>query len=130
MIANNSTNMNICHNDPPGCINPPNLNKTTALLDCAASVSCLGKEAEAALAKIQEQNFALGTPSKGNKIMTTQTLTLLLNKLPISARRVFRVPDIPHNLIAAAELIDAGCEIYLHRHGFGIEYEGETLYKG
>ena len=89
----------------------------------------MGKDAEAALAKIQEQNFALGTPSNG-KIMTTQTLTLLLNKLPIAARRAFRVPDIPHNLIAAAELIDAGCSIHLHRHGFEINYEGEVLYKG
>ena len=112
---------------PLAVLTPPNPNKTTALLDCAASVSCLGKEAEAALAKIQEQNFALGTPSKRNKIMTTQTLTLLLNKLPISVRRAFRVPDIPHNLIAAAELIDVGCDIHLHRHGFEIEYEGEVL---
>ena len=122
MVANISINMNVCHNDPPGCTNPPNPNKTIALLDCVASVSCFGKEVEAALAKIQEQNFALGTPSNGNKIMMTQTLTLLLNKLPIPARRAFRVPDIPHNLIAATELIDTGCNIHLHRHGFEIEY--------
>ena len=62
--------------------------------------------------------------------MTTETLELLLNKLPPRARRAFRVPDIQHNLVACAELIDAGCGVYLHEHGCEIEYEGEVLYKG
>ena len=62
--------------------------------------------------------------------MTTETLELLLNKLPPKARRAFRVPDIQHNLIACAELINAGCSVYLHKHGCEIVYKGETLYKG
>ena len=62
--------------------------------------------------------------------MTTKTLELFLNKLPQKARRAFRVPDIQHNLIACAELIDAGCAVYLHRHRCKIEYEGAVIYKG
>ena len=62
--------------------------------------------------------------------MTTETLELLLNKLPPKARRAFRVPDIQHNLVACSELIDAGCSVYLHEHGCEIVYEGELLYKG
>lgn len=53
-----------------------------------------------------------------------------MNKFPSKARRAFRVPDIQHNLIACAELIDAGCAVYLHRHGCEIEHEGAVLYKG
>ena len=33
-------------------------------------------------AKIQEQNFQLGTPRKDAELMTTETLELLVNKLP------------------------------------------------
>ena len=94
------------------------------------SVSCLGRVAIAARAKIQEQNFGLGTPRKDARLMTTETLELLLNKLSPKERRAFRVPDIQHNLIACAELIDAGCGVYLHKHECEIVYEGEVLYKG
>ena len=62
--------------------------------------------------------------------MTTETLELILNKLPPKARRAFRVPDTERNLISCAELIDAGCGVYLHKHGRDIVYEGEVLYKG
>ena len=62
--------------------------------------------------------------------MTTETLELLLNKLPPKARRAFGVPAIQYNLIACVELIGAGCSVYLHKHGCEIVYEGETLYKG
>ena len=51
-------------------------------------------------------------------------------KLPPAARRAFRIDDIPHNLVAVAELVDAGCGVYLYDTGFDITYEGETLYKG
>ena len=62
--------------------------------------------------------------------MTTETLELLLHKLPKKAGRAFCVPDIEHNLIAAAELIDAGCVVYLHKYSCNIEYKGEALYMG
>ena len=40
--------------------------------------------------------------------MTTETLNLLLDKLPEQARKAHRVPKIAHNLIAVAALCDAG----------------------
>ena len=118
----------MCEKNAPGVANPPHANKCTALLDCAASVACLGRDAIAARTKIQEQNFQLETPRKDARLMTTETLELLLNKLLLKARPAFRVPDIQHNLITCAELIDAGCLVYLHKHGCEIEYEGEVLY--
>ena len=64
----------------------------------------MGRDSVAARAKIQEQNFQLGTPRKDARLMRAETLELLLNKLLFKARRAFRVPDIQHNLIACAEL--------------------------
>ena len=77
----------------------------------------------------QETNKILGTPKKA-AIVTTETLELMLKKLPKSARKAFRVPDITQNLIAACELVDAGCGVHLYKHSTEIEYEGETLYQG
>ena len=58
--------------------------------------------------------------------MTTETLELLLSKLPESARKYFMVPNIPHNLISEGKLVDAGCSIYFYKHGAEIEYKGEN----
>ena len=71
----------------------------------------------------------LNTPSHV-KIHTTESLLLKLKKLPPPARRAFRVSDIPHNLIAVSELVDAGCSVHMYYWGFNIDYEGETIYKG
>ena len=90
----------------------------------------IGRNAVAVRAKIQEQNFQLGTSRKDASLMTTEMLELLLNKLPPKAQWAFGVPDIQHNLIACAGLIDAGCSVYLQKHGYEIVYEGEILYKG
>ena len=43
---------------------------------------------------------------------------------------MFRVPYIPHNLIAGGELVGAGFRIHFYEHGDEIEYEGETIYRG
>ena len=77
----------------------------------------------------QETNKTLGTPNKA-AIVTTETLNLLLKKLPEAARKSFRVPDIPHNLFAACGLVDAGCGVHLYKHSAEIEFEVETLYQG
>ena len=60
----------------------------------------------------------------------TETLELLLKKIPGAARKAFRVPDIPHNLIAPYELVDAGCGVHLYKPISEIEFERETLYQG
>ena len=113
----------------PGCANPPNPNKTTDLLDSSASVSLLGREAQCKRGDVQESNKTFGTPNIAS-IVTTETLELLLQKLPSAYRRAFRMPDIPHNLILTRELADAGCGIHLYKHYGEIDYEGETIYRG
>ena len=89
----------------------------------------LGRGADCKIADVQELNVSLGTPSK-DKTTTTKTLELLLAKLPKAARRAFRVPDILHNLMAGAELVDARCGLHLYKTYEEIEYEGDTLYRG
>ena len=99
------------HDFDSGCTNPPNPRTTTAFLDTAALLTLLGRDAHFGRDAVQEPNVSLGTPSKDN-IMTTETLELLLAKLPKAARRAFRVPDIPNNLITGTELMDAVCGLH------------------
>ena len=61
---------------------------------------------------------------------TTKTLELRLRRLPKKARQAFLVADIPHNLVAVATLVDAGCSVHMYYWGFEIEYNGEVIYKG
>ena len=89
----------------------------------------MGCNAACKRSTIQEKNHTLDTPSK-TIIMTTDTLELLLSKLPETERKAFRVPDITHDLIAGGELVDEGCRTYFYTHSAEIEYEGETLYRG
>ena len=63
----------------------------------------------------QETNKILGTPTKA-AIVTTENLELMLKKSPKAARKAFRVPDTPHNLITACELADAGCGVHLYKY--------------
>ena len=39
-----------------------------------------------------------------------------MKKLPEAARKAFRVPDFPHNLIAACEIVDAGYGVHIYKH--------------
>ena len=87
----------------------------------------MGRGAHVKISETQETNKILGTPNKA-AIVATETLELMLKKLPKSTRKAFRVPDIPHNLISACELVDAGCGVHLYKHSAEIEFEGETLY--
>ena len=80
-------------------------------------------------AETQLPDITLNTLS-GIPITTTGTLELDLPKLPAKARTAYRVPEIPHSLIAAAELVDAGCSVHLYKHHCEVEYNGETLYHG
>ena len=89
----------------------------------------MGADASADVAKIQKPNFALNTPSHV-PIYTSETLELRLRKLPAQAREAFRVKDVPHNLVAVATLVDAGCSVHMYYWGFDVDYNGETIYKG
>ena len=79
-------------------------------------MTILGRKTKCKEAKVQEPNSALNTPA-AVPIHTTKTLEILLNKLSPKARRAFRVDDVPHNLVAVAELVDAGCSVHLHIWG-------------
>ena len=126
MIVNN---VNVFDKKTLDCDTPACPNKNTAFLDSAASVSCMGKEANCPRAKTQVPNISLDTPSNV-PIRTTETLELPMNKLPQAAKKAYRVGEIPHNIMAAAELCDAGCSVHLYKHNAAIDYEGETLYRG
>ena len=63
-------------------------------------------------------------------MMTSETLELLLNKLPKKARKAFRCPNIRHNLIAVCELCDAGCIVMFRKHAVEVEYNGEIILRG
>ena len=47
--------INICDEEPPDCANPPHANRCTALLDCAAFVTCLGRDAVTAREKYKNK---------------------------------------------------------------------------
>ena len=81
----------------------------------------MGRGAHVKISEEQEKNKILGTPNKA-AIVTTENLELLLKKLPKAARKVFMVPDIPHNLIAACELVDAGFGVHIYKHSAKIEF--------
>ena len=63
-------------------------------------------------------------------INTSKTLELCLGRLPRKAREAFRVDDVPHNLVAVATLVDAGCSVHMYYWGFEVDYNRETIYKG
>ena len=67
---------------------------------------------------------------KGDKLLTTEDLHLLLHKLPPAARTAHRAPGIAHNLVSAATLADAGCELFFHRTGCEISLNGEIILRG
>ena len=125
-----SNTLSILNDDErPVCTNPPNTTNTITFLDSAASYSLMGCGAQVKILETQETNKILGTPNKA-AIITTETLELLLKKPPKAARKAFRVPEIPHNLITAYELVDTGCGVHLYKNSAEIEFEGETLYQG
>eukprot|EP00804_Cyclotella_cryptica_P006014 CCRYP_000255-RA/>CCRYP_000255-RA protein AED:0.25 eAED:0.25 QI:0/0/0/1/1/1/2/0/796 len=54
----------------------------------------------------------------------------MLNKLPATAQIAHRSPGISNNLLAASELVDAGCEIFFHSTGCEVTHNGEIILRG
>ena len=63
-------------------------------------------------------------------MFTTNTLELLLNKLPKAAREAHEAPTITNNLVSVSVLCDAGCEVFFHGQGCEITFNGETIVRG
>ena len=74
-----------------------------------------------------QQNIGNTKQAKNNEYGDSR---IIVEKLPKEGRKSFWVPDIPHNLMAECELVDSGFSVHLYQHGFEIEYEVKTLYRG
>ena len=60
----------------------------------------------------------------------TETLDLLLDKLPLTARTAHRYLGIKNNLLAVITLFNAGCSVIFLEHGLTVEFSGETVLRG
>eukprot|EP00957_Ditylum_brightwellii_P105851 8072288-Ditylum_brightwellii.AAC.1 len=61
---------------------------------------------------------------------TTKTPQLALSALPQAAKRGYRMPNILHNLVAVAELCEAGCKVIFTKEGVKILHDGRTSVRG
>ena len=61
---------------------------------------------------------------------TTETLNLLLNKLPPTARTAHRCPGITNNLLSVSTLCNADCSVLFLEHGVTVEFNGEIVLRG
>ena len=81
------------------------------------------------IAEKQYPNFSLGALSHV-PIHITKTLELRLRELPEKARKAFRCKDVPHNLVAVATLVDAGCSVHTYNWGFEVNITKRRFTKG
>eukprot|EP00957_Ditylum_brightwellii_P137441 10478649-Ditylum_brightwellii.AAC.1 len=63
-------------------------------------------------------------------MVTTQTLTANLPKLPEEAKRLFRMLNINNNLLSVAKLCDADCTVTFSRNKVVMEKNAEQLLQG
>eukprot|EP00804_Cyclotella_cryptica_P022290 CCRYP_018111-RA/>CCRYP_018111-RA protein AED:0.33 eAED:0.46 QI:0/0/0/1/0/0/4/0/293 len=118
-------NTNYCNlitpvQNTPGC--------TNALINIGANISLLQLGAPAQQADTQMANKSILLP-KGT-FLTTETLLLLLNKLPAQAWVAHRFPGVSNNFLAISKLVDAGCELFFHSTGCKVTYNGEIILRG
>eukprot|EP00804_Cyclotella_cryptica_P024308 CCRYP_020873-RA/>CCRYP_020873-RA protein AED:0.26 eAED:0.26 QI:0/0/0/1/1/1/3/0/386 len=93
-----------------------------------ANISLLQDRAPAQKAPTQTSAKTVTQPN--GTLLTTDTLLLMLNKLPATAQIAHRSPGISNNLLAASELVDAGCEIFFHSTGCEVTHNGEIILRG
>lgn len=61
---------------------------------------------------------------------TTHAVDLLLRHLPKTARLGHRLPGLVNNLLSVATLVDAGCDVYFHRTGCEVSFDGTVILRG
>ena len=61
---------------------------------------------------------------------TTHAVDLLLRNLPAMARLGHRLPGLVNNLLSVATLVDAGCNVYFHRTGCEVSFDGKVILRG
>jgi hypothetical protein len=111
-----------------GCTNPPNLHNT-ALIDTAASCTLLTALAPAAPTPSRHAPITVVQPG-GGRMTTTHAVNLLLRHLPKTARLGHRLPGLFNNLLSVATLVDAGCDVYFHRTGCEVSFDGTIILRG
>eukprot|EP00957_Ditylum_brightwellii_P147594 11240443-Ditylum_brightwellii.AAC.1 len=63
-------------------------------------------------------------------MVTTQTLTVNLSKLPEEAKHLFCMPNIDNNLLSVAKLCNADCTVTFSRNKVVVEKNGKQLLQG
>ena len=112
----------------PGWDNPDDIN-TTAIVDTGANISLLNTNTPVKRLLQQTPPKSI-IRTKGPMLTAMENLVLLLNKLPTNVQLAYRTPGIKNNLIAASELVDAGCELFFHQHGCEAMLNGEIILRG
>ncbi len=67
---------------------------------------------------------------RGDRIMTSHSVDLLLTKLPQHARLAHQLPGLTNNLLSIAVLWNAGCKAFFHKMGCNITLDGEVILWG
>eukprot|EP00957_Ditylum_brightwellii_P050846 3855987-Ditylum_brightwellii.AAC.1 len=89
----------------------------------------LNEQAPANKAIHQEQSKQI-TISNGNNMYTSETLNLQLSSLPTEAKWGHQLKNLLHNLVAVAELCDAGCWVTFDPTEVMVSREDKTLVQG
>eukprot|EP00957_Ditylum_brightwellii_P082827 6296685-Ditylum_brightwellii.AAC.1 len=61
---------------------------------------------------------------------TTKTLQLALSACPQAAKQGYHMQNILHNLVAVAELCEAGCKVIFTKKGVEILHDEKTIIRG
>jgi hypothetical protein len=61
---------------------------------------------------------------------TTHAVDLLLRNLPKVARLGHLLPGLINNLLLVATLVDSGCDVYFHRTGCEVSFDGSVILRG
>ncbi|KAL7479566.1 LOW QUALITY PROTEIN: hypothetical protein ACHAW6_005291 [Cyclotella cf. meneghiniana] len=66
----------------------------------------------------------------GDTLTTSGNATLLLPKLPQPAKQAYRISGLTNNLLCAATLADAGCEVFFHQTPNRVTHNEEIILRG
>jgi hypothetical protein len=57
-------------------------------------------------------------------------MDLILWKFPIDVCMAHHLPGLVNNLLSGAILCDMGCEVYFHRTGCEVSFNGQIILRG
>jgi hypothetical protein len=111
----------------PGCANPPDLS-TTAFIESAAS-KLLVMPSTTTSAATNHASITIIQPG-GDRMQSTHSVDLLLQKLPPNARMAHSLPGLTNNLLSIAILCDARCKVFFHATGCEVTLNGAVIFRG